>query len=134
MNVMQLAEQLARNYANQERTAIHNVEAHLIIEELNRRDAAVVAHITWIGGYPQRIVNIIFDGDLIRTFEPADQQRHQLHEKRERYATRPTRYRISHHSQETTCAQCAEPLYVGAYAHEVGDEVFCSTTCANRYL
>jgi hypothetical protein len=153
MNIQQLADALARNYANQERTALHNAEAHIIIQELNRRGAAVLAHITWIGGYPQRIVNIFFGGELIRTFEPADSaaQRHQLHEKREHYMPRnatpthktsPTpgqrhgtsRYRIDHHSEETTCAQCAEPLYVGDYAHEKDHEVFCSTGCANRYF
>lgn len=138
MTIQELADALARNYGHLRRTSELNIQAHQIIRQLNRHGAAVLAHITWIHGRPDRIVNVFFDGELIHTFEPADDDADagQLHEKPAAYHTRrrPQRYRIAHHSQETTCAQCAEPLYVGDYAHEQDHEVFCSTVCANRFF
>lgn len=68
MTIQQLANALASNYGNAHRTAVHNAEAHYLIQELNRRGAAVLAHITWIDGKPQRQAMVIFDGEVIRSF------------------------------------------------------------------
>jgi len=41
----------------------------------------------------------------------------------------PTRYRIKHWTEESSCAQCGYPMDVGDHALEYLNEVFCSVTC-----
>ena len=45
----------------------------------------------------------------------------------------PTRYRISHHTEEATCEWCGCPLYVGDWAYEYVLSVYCSKVCVNAH-
>ncbi len=43
------------------------------------------------------------------------------------------RYRVQHVDEETQCAWCGFPFYVGDVYTERGAEAFCSMTCAASY-
>ena len=47
--------------------------------------------------------------------------------------------RINHHTEETQCAGCGYPLYVGDTAHEDKVEgvviaIYCNRSCADRHF
>lgn len=45
-----------------------------------------------------------------------------------------TKYIIKHHSEETACDWCGEPLYTGDTAHESKDDtIFCGKQCAKNW-
>ncbi|MDC0937037.1 hypothetical protein OAS39_12185 [Pirellulales bacterium] len=44
----------------------------------------------------------------------------------------PERRRISRYLEEAVCGYCGHPLYVGDFAYEYLEEVFCSATCSRR--
>lgn len=44
----------------------------------------------------------------------------------------PERYRISNHREECQCWQCGCPLYVGDFAYEYVNAVYCSLTCCRQ--
>ena len=41
----------------------------------------------------------------------------------------PERYRMRHHTEEDSCAQCGYPMDVGDFAFEYLNEIFCSVAC-----